>query len=119
MDSKFSNAADFLCKSVAVTIDRLLQSKHPKHGWEYQLNYGFIPDTISPDGEELDAYIIGTLEPLKKFTGNCIAVIHRLDDNDDKLVVVTDDYLNITDEEIRQHAHFQEQWFTSEIIRCK
>ena len=28
------------------------------------LNYGFIPNTISGDGEELDAYLLGEVVPV-------------------------------------------------------
>ena len=80
------------------------------------MNYGCIPNTISGDGEELDAYILGITHPLKTFTGLCIAIIHRLDDDDDKLVVVPPDQ-SFTDEEIRQITFFQEQWFKSIILR--
>ncbi len=114
---QITNARDFLGKSVEVKIDRPLHSKHPKHGWSYQLNYGFVPGTLSPDNEELDAYVIGADEPVETFTGTCVAVIHRTNDNDDKLVVVTDEKKNITDEEIRTVTNFQEQFFKSEILR--
>ena len=117
MDTEFSNAKDFIGKSVKVKMDRPLHSKHPKHGWEYELNYGFVPDTKSPDGEELDAYVIGVDEPVEEFEGVCVAVIHRTDDDDDKLIVVTPDQADISDEEIQKKTHFQEQWFSSEIIR--
>ena len=36
-----------------------LGSKHAKHGFIYPVNYGFVPDTISGDGEELDCYVLG------------------------------------------------------------
>lgn len=49
----------YLGKFVKVKIDRPLGSKHPKHNFIYPLNYGFIPNTIAGDGEEIDAYIIG------------------------------------------------------------
>ena len=78
----------FLGQEVKVKIDRPLGSKHPKYNYIYPINYGFIPNTISGDGEELDAYILGVKEPLQDFVGKCIAIIHRLDDNDDKLIVV-------------------------------
>ena len=35
----------------------------------------------------MDAYIFGVFKPLETFTGRCIAVIQRSDDDDDKLVV--------------------------------
>ncbi|MGC9602495.1 MAG: inorganic diphosphatase [Minisyncoccia bacterium] len=110
-------ATDYLGKSVLVKIDRPLHSKHPKHGFIYELNYGFIPDTCSPDGEELDAYVLSVTEPLETFTGKCIAVIHRTNDDDDKLVVIPEDIKNMTDEDIRAATNFQEQFFKSEIIR--
>jgi len=108
---------NYLNKIVKVKIDRPLGSKHPKHGFVYEMNYGFIPDTISGDGEELDAYVFGVDTPINEFTGKCIAIIHRTNDNDDKLVVVTPELENITDEEIRKMVNFQEQYFKSEIIR--
>ncbi len=38
------------------------------------------------------------------------------DDDDDKLVVVSDT-LTVADDEIRSATHFQEQFFKSDIIR--
>lgn len=81
-----TNAKDFLGKEVNVKIDRQLGSKHPKHGFMYMLNYGCIPNTISGDGEELDAYLVGEFEPVKESKGKVIAIIHRTNDDDDKLM---------------------------------
>ena len=106
----------YLDKEVNVKIDRPLNSKHPKHGFTYELNYGYIPNTTSGDGEELDCYVLGIEEPITEFIGKCIAVIHRLNDDDDKLIVVPDGK-EFTDEEIKKLTHFQEQYFESEIIR--
>lgn len=91
-------------------------SCHPKHGFIYPVNYGYIAGTISGDGEELDAYVLGEHKPLDKFTGKVIAIIHRLDDNDDKLVVMADGR-NYTDEQIIALTEFQEKWFKIEILR--
>ncbi len=112
-----SVATDYIGKIVTIDIDRPLHSKHPKHGFVYELNYGFVPNTIAPDGEELDAYVIGPNVPLKTFKGICIAVIHRTNDDDDKLVVVSEN-MKVTNDEIRAATHFQEQFFKSEIIRA-
>ncbi|MBE6049509.1 MAG: hypothetical protein E7214_02325 [Clostridium sp.] len=49
----------YLGKLVTVKMDRPLGSKHPKHNFIYPLNYGYIPNTTSGDGEEIDVYIIG------------------------------------------------------------
>lgn len=110
------NTKDYLGKEVTVKIDRKLGSKHPKHGFVYPLNYGYIPGTISGDGEELDAYVVGVFDPVEEFIGKCIAIIHRTNDDDDKLIV-TKKELNYTDDQIRALTEFQEQWFESEIIR--
>jgi len=106
----------FLGTIVTVKMDRPLGTKHPKHGFVYEVNYGFIPNTIAADGEELDAYVLGQHKPLDTFEGEVIAIIHRTNDDDDKLVVM-EKGKNYTDEQIRALTEFQEQWFESVIIR--
>lgn len=110
------NNIDFLDKTLEVTIDRPLGSKHPKHGFIYPVNYGYVPNTISGDGEELDCYILGIYEPIEAFKGKCIALIHRLNDNDDKLIIVPKNK-SFSNNEIQVLTEFQEQYFQSEIIR--
>ena len=107
---------EYLNKIVEVKMDRPMGSRHPKKGFIYPVNYGYIPNTISGDGEELDAYVLGIHEPVETFTGKVIAIIHRLNDNDDKLVV-TSEGKNYTDEQIRALTEFQEAYFKSEIYR--
>ncbi len=97
-------------------IDRPLGSHHPKYGFVYEVNYGFVPNTKAPDGEEVDAYVFGVEGAVSTFRGICIAVIHRLNDHDDKLVVVPEGTI-MTDDQIRTATNFQEQYFESEIIR--
>lgn len=110
------NSIKYLNKTVTVKMDRPLGSKHPDWDLIYEVNYGFIPNTISGDGEELDCYVLGVDKPLDSFTGKCIAIIHRTNDNDDKLIIVPDG-MNFTDEEIRNLTNFQEKYFESIIIR--
>lgn len=110
------NTSNYLGQTVSVVMDRPLGSKHPKHGFIYPVNYGYIPNTISGDGEELDAYVLGVQEPINKFTGKCIAIIHRTDDNDDKLIVVPEG-IDLSNEEIEKEVAFQEKWFHHIIIR--
>lgn len=106
----------YLGKMVRVGIDRKMGTKHPKHSFIYPVNYGYIPNTKSFDGEELDAYVLGIFEPIEEFTGKCIAIIHRLNDNDDKLIIVPENK-EYSDDQIRALTEFQEQYFESEIIR--
>ena len=110
------NSIEYLNKTLKIKVDRPLGSKHPKHGFIYPINYGYVPNTISGDGEELDAYILGIYEPLDTFIGKCIAIIHRINDNDDKLVIVPENK-TFTDSEIKVLTDFQEQYFESIIIR--
>lgn len=49
-------ATQYIGKEIKVVIDRPLHTKHPKHSFIYELNYGYVPDTTAPDGEEVDAY---------------------------------------------------------------
>ena len=110
------DAKMYLGKTVDVIIDRQMGSKHPKHGFIYPVNYGYVPNTISGDGEELDCYVLGVFEPLDTFKGKCIAIIHRTNDNDDKLIIVPEEK-EYSDDEIRALTEFQERFFESEIIK--
>lgn len=92
-----NNSQQYIGKIVKAKIDRPLGSFHPKHGFIYPVNYGYIPNTVSGDGEELDAYILGTNLPLSDFEGKCIAIIHRLNDKE------VDDFIrNETDKTIKR-----------------
>jgi inorganic pyrophosphatase len=108
-------SSEFIGKIVTVEIDRPIKSRHSVYGFEYLLNYGFIHEVFSPDGEEIDAYVLGVTEPLASFNGRCIAVIHRLDDNEDKLVIAQDGKNYLIDQ-IREMTHFQEQFSTSVVL---
>ena len=106
----------YIGKILNVKIDRKIGDKHPEYESIYPVNYGYIPNTISDDGEEIDCYVLGVLEPIKEFNGRCIAIIHRINDNDDKLVIVPDG-LECSDEEIEGLVEFQEKFFKHIIIR--
>lgn len=107
---------EYIGKIVTVKMDRPLGMAHPKHGFISPVNYGYIPGTVSGDGEELDAYVLGEHKPLAEFTGRVVAIIHRTNDNDDKFVVMKDGR-NYSDEQIRALTEFQEQYFESIILR--
>jgi len=111
-------ATRYLGRIVTLKIDRPLGSTHPDHEWlRYEVNYGYVPNTIAPDGEEVDAYVLGVDAPMSVFTGRCIAVICRKTDEDDKLVVVPDGMSPLTDEDIRAATRFAEHPHTSVIAR--
>ena len=91
---------------VTVTVERPKGSYHPEHPTLY-----YIEGVLGGDGEELDAYILGVDTPLGAFTGRVIAVIHRLDDVEDKLVVAPEG-MTFTREEILAATAFGERFFT-------
>ena len=116
MTGDFVDARTFIGELVDVTIDRPLGSKHPEADFIYLVNYGFLRDVPAPDGENMDAYILGIFKPVETFTGRCIAVIQRSDDDDDKLIVVPvgRDY---SDEQILALTEFQERFFEPSVTR--
>jgi inorganic pyrophosphatase len=57
MSRSLELARGLLGQRVTVRIDRPMGSRHPRHGFLYQVSYGYVPGVIAPDGEELDAYL--------------------------------------------------------------
>lgn len=104
-----------LNKTVTVTIDRPLGSYHPNYpDIYYPVNYGYVEGVMAPDGEWQDAYVLGVDEAVSVFTGKLIAVIHRLDDVEDKWVIAPEGMI-FTPEQIRETTFFQEQYFRTEV----
>ena len=100
--------------NVKVYIDRPIGFYHK--GITYTQNYGYIKEYIASDGEYQDTYVLGINEPIETFTGKVIAIIKRLDDIEDKLIVCEENK-DFSDEEIKSLINFQEQYFKSKIIR--
>ncbi|MCI5746040.1 MAG: inorganic pyrophosphatase [Erysipelotrichaceae bacterium] len=101
---------------VKVIIDRPLGTYHPKHkDIFYIVNYGYVEGVIAPDGEEQDAYVLGVDKPLKEFEGVILAIIHRINDVEDKWIVVPEG-TSFTKEEIIKQVEFQEKFFNYEIV---
>jgi len=89
--------------SGALFVDRILHTP-----MRYPANYGFIPHTLSPDGDPLDALVVAR----SPFIPGCvvrarpIAVLHLEDEHggDEKLLCVPDDktfpyYSNVKEKE--------------------
>ncbi len=103
-------------KKVKVKIDRPVGTEHPKHnGLIYPINYGFVEGLIAGDGEEQDVYILGVDEPVDEIEVVIIAVIERLDDNEDKWVGVPENLLGTPlcyECNINKQIEFQEKYYT-------
>lgn len=104
----------YLGKKVAIVIDQAYGTYYKNA--RYTSNYGYVPNTLAPDGAELDAYFLGPKKPLLTATGICIAVLHRLEDDDDKLILV-EDGKTLTDAQIEKAVHFREKFFKHTIVR--
>lgn len=106
----------YLGKEVSVVVDRPLGSTHPEDDeFLYPLNYGYLPGTVSGDGEPIDTYLLGLSMPVAEAHGTVVAVVIRADDEEDKLVVAPVGR-TFTEEEIAAAVDFQERYFTSRIV---
>lgn len=107
---------ELLGKFVNVIVDRPLGTIHPNHqDIYYPVNYGFIKGIMAPDGEWQDAYILGIDYPVASFKGIVIAIVHRNNDIEEKLVVAPNG-VNFSEEEIISKVYFQEQYFDFYLI---
>ena len=100
---------------VSGAIDRPLGTAHPHHpDLIYLINYGYVDGVFAPDGEEQDVYVLGTDQPLQTYKGKVVAVIHRLNDCEDKWIVSLDG-TPIDRDTILRSIEFQEQYFMGEL----
>lgn len=74
------------------------------------MNYGYVEGVIAPDGEEQDTYVLGVDKPLKEFEGVILAILHRINDVEDKWIVVPEGII-FSQEEIIKQVEFQEKFF--------
>lgn len=113
---KFADLCEYLGQTVQIRIDRPVGSVHPKHkDIICPVNYGYLPGVIGGDGEEQDVYLLGVDVPVEEYTAKVIAVIHRENDREDKLVAAPDGMV-FTRRQIRAAVRFQEQYFRSKIL---
>ena len=106
----------YLGKTVVIKIDRPMGYIHKKEAYSltYPINYGFIPGVIGSDSEELDVYLLGVNEPVNEYECTIIAIAHRNNDVEDKLIGVPVG-MKFSKAEIKNAIHFQEQYFDTEI----
>lgn len=106
--------ADWAGRRVTVEIDRPLDSTHPREADTiYPINYGFVPDTLAPDGHPTDVYVLDAKVPLDRCEATIIAIVRRRDDIEDKLVAVLDDTGAWDAAAMLEAVDFQERFFDS------
>lgn len=106
----------YLGKTVTIKIDRPVGYIHKKENYSltYPINYGYIPGVIGGDGEELDVYLLGVNEPVSEYECDIIAIAHRHNDIEDKLVGAPVG-VRFSKEDIENAIYFQEQYYDTEI----
>ena len=106
----------YLGQTVTIAIDRPIGYVHHKgeKTLVYPINYGYIPGVLGGDGEELDVYLLGVTEPVESYTCRIIAIAHRENDVEDKLVGAPEG-MSFTKEEIEEAIHFQEKYYKTHI----
>lgn len=121
MDEELRLLADnWLGKTVSAVIDRPIGYRHVTDRGTviYPVNYGYIPNTVGGDGEEIDVYVLGPDVPVHEAHGIIAGVIRRTDDCEIKLVMAADSAApaDFTQNVIREKTSFVERFFHSEII---
>lgn len=106
----------YLGKIVTIKIDRPIGYIHKKKEkvLNYPINYGYLPGVIGGDGENIDVYLLGVNEVVDSYKGKIIAIIHRENDSEDKLVMATVGQ-KYTEEEIANTVEFQEKYYKTYI----
>ncbi|MBR3592005.1 MAG: inorganic diphosphatase [Clostridia bacterium] len=106
----------YLGKTVRIEIDRPIGYVHKKENYSltYPINYGYIPNVIGGDGEELDVYLLGVDKPVKEYSAKIIGIAHRENDVEDKLIAAPEG-INFNQAQIAEAIHFQEQYYKTYI----
>ena len=106
----------YLGQTVTIGIDRPIGYVHRKGEKTliYPINYGYIPDVLGGDGEELDVYLLGVDHPVESYTGRIIGIVYRADDVEDKLIMAPEG-MDFTAEEMTAAVAFQEKYYDSRV----
>ncbi|MBE6693960.1 MAG: inorganic pyrophosphatase [Ruminococcaceae bacterium] len=102
----------YLGKTVRIVIDRPIGYVHRKEKYNliYPINYGYIPNIIGGDGEELDVYLLGVDEAVEEYTCRIIGIVYRKNDVEDKLIAAPEGQ-TFSRTQIEDAIRFQEQYY--------
>ncbi len=115
-DERTALVKRYLGKTVDIKIDRPIGYVHAKEGYSltYPINYGYIPEILGGDGEELDVYLMGVTSPMTEYRCRIIGIVHRENDVEDKLIAAPVDTV-FYQNDIAEAVHFQEQYYRTRI----
>ena len=116
LDERKTLVKSYLGKTVDIIIDRPIGYVHKKKNYTltYPINYGYIPDVLGGDGEELDVYLLGVKFPEDKYRAKIIGIVQRKNDIEDKLIAAPENMI-FNQAQIADAIHFQEQYYDTEI----
>ena len=117
IEERHEQVEGYLGKEVTIEIDRPIGYVHCKGEKTliYPINYGYIPNVLGGDGEELDVFLIGINEPVSTYTGRIIGIAYRADDVEDKLIMAPHGKA-FSAEEILRAVYFQEKYYKTTIL---
>jgi len=115
-EERKAQVKSYLGEEIDIEIDRPIGFVHKKEKYslEYKINYGFIPGVLGGDGEELDVYLLGVSEPVERYHCRVIAIVHRENDVEDKLVAAPVG-MTFTEAQVVEAINFQEQYYDTHI----
>ena len=116
LEERHALVEGYLGKEVTIGIDRPIGYVHHKgeKTLVYPINYGYIPDVLGGDGEELDVFLVGVDTPVESYTGRIIGIAYRADDVEDKLIMAPEG-VSFTAEEMARAVYFQEKYYKTTI----
>lgn len=116
LSERHAQVESYLGKIVNIEIDRPIGYVHHKgeKTLVYPINYGYIPNVLGGDGEELDVFLVGVDTAVESFTGRVIGIVYRADDVEDKLVM-SPEGMTFSAQEIAQAVRFQEKYYHTTI----
>ena len=111
-----NNLKEYLNKTININIDKPLGSKNKEYQYIYPVNYGYVNNEEVFSNKRINCYLLGIFEEVSNYTGKCIAIVHRIDDNNDSLIIVPEEK-TYSNKEIDALIEFQEKYFKHIIIK--
>lgn len=110
----------YLGKTVEIKIDRPIGYVHKKEKYSlvYPINYGYIPNVLGGDGEELDVYLMGVDVPIEECECVIIGIVYRENDVEDKLIAAPHGK-SFSRREIEDAISFQEKYYITNVEALK
>lgn len=116
LSERHEQVESYLGKTVKIEIDRPIGYVHRKgkKTLVYPINYGYIPDVLGGDGEELDVFLVGVDVPVSTYEGKIIGIVYRADDVEDKLIMAPEG-ISLNAEKLARDVYFQEKYYKTTV----